>query len=183
MKYLNYFKDYNKSIYDLLNNFNTSLIDKSVELILDCKKNNGKVYIAGNGGSSSMASHVSVDFSKVANVPSGTFNNANLITCFANDYGHDNWVKEAIKAYTNQNDILILISSSGTSNNILNAAKYCKENRIPLITLSGFKNDNPLFQLGNVNIHVPSNKYNFTEMAHHIILVSIVDIFAEKLFK
>ncbi len=183
MKYLKYFKEYNKSIYDLLNNLDTSLIDKSVELILDCKKNNGKVYIAGNGGSSSMASHVSVDFSKIANVPSGTFNNANLITCFANDYGHDNWVKEAIKAYTNQNDILILISSSGTSKNILNAANYCKENRIPLITLSGFKNDNPLFQLGNVNIHVPSNKYNFIEMAHHIILVSIVDIFAEKLFK
>ena len=66
---------------------------------------------------------------------------------------------------------MILISSSGTSKNILNAAKYCKENRIPLITLSGFKNDNPLFQLGNVNIHVPSNKYNFIEMAHHIILV------------
>ena len=55
--------------------------------------------------------------------------------------------------------------------------------KIPLITLSGFKNDNPLFQLGNINIHVPSNKYNFIEMAHHIILVSIVDIFAEKLFK
>ena len=48
-------------------------------------------------------------------------------------------------------------------------------------TLSGFENDNPLSQLGNVNIHVPSNKYNFIEMAHHIILVSIVDIFAEKL--
>ncbi len=183
MNYSSYFKEYIKNIYDLLNNFDTSLIDKSVELILDCKKNNGKVYIVGNGGSSSIASHVSVDFSKVANVTSDTFNNANLITCFANDYGHDNWIKEAIKAYTNQNDILILISSSGTSKNILNAANYCKENRIPLITLSGFKNDNPLFQLGNVNIHVPSNKYNFIEMAHHIILVSIVDIFAEKLFK
>ena len=134
MKYSNYFKEYNKSIYDLLNNFDTSLIDKSVELILDCKKNYGKVYIVGNGGSSSIASHVSVDFAKVANVPSDTFNNANLITCFANDYGHDNWVKEAIKAYTNQNDILILISSSGTSNNILNAAKYCKENSCLLYT-------------------------------------------------
>ena len=65
-----------------------------------------KVYVVGNGGSSSIASHVSVDFVKVANIPSDTFNNANLITCFANDYGHDNWVKEAIKAYTFQNDIL-----------------------------------------------------------------------------
>ena len=183
MKYSNYFKEYNKSIYDLLNNFDTSLIDKSVELILDCKKNNGKVYVVGNGGSSSIASHISVDFAKVANVPSDTFNNANLITCFANDYGHDNWVKEAIKAYTNKNDILILISSSGTSKNIVNAAQYCKQSKIPLITLSGFRADNPLAELGNINIHVPSNKYNLIEMAHHIILVSIVDIFAEKLFK
>ena len=181
MQFQKYFKDYNKSIYDLLDRFDTNLIDQSVKLIGKCRSQGGKVYIVGNGGSSSMASHVSVDFAKVAGVPSDTFNNSNLITCFANDYGHDNWIKEAIKAYTNQNDILILISSSGTSKNILNAAKYCKENRIPLITLSGFKNDNPLFQLGNINIHVPSNKYNFIEMAHHIILVSIVDIFAEKL--
>ena len=181
MKYSKYFKDYNNSIYDLLNNFDTLLIDKSVELISDCKKNNGKVYVVGNGGSSSIASHVSVDLAKVANIPSDTFNNTNLITCFANDYGHDNWIKEAIKAYTSQNDILILISSSGTSKNILNAAQYCKDNKISLITLSGFNTDNPLAQLGNVNIHIPSKKYNFIEMAHHIILVSIVDVFAENL--
>jgi len=181
MKYQKFFKDYNKSIYELLSKFDVSQIDQSVELILECKKNNGKVYVVGNGGSSSIASHVSVDFAKVANVSSDTFNNANLITCFANDYGHDNWVKEAIRAYTNQNDMLILISSSGTSKNIVNAAQYCKDNNIPLITLSGFDNDNPLTQLGNVNIYVPSNKYNFIEMAHNIILVSIVDIFAENL--
>ena len=102
MKYSKYFKDYNNSIYNLLDSFDTSLINKSVELILDCKKNNGKVYVVGNGGSSSIASHVSVDLAKVANIPSDTFNNTNLITCFANDYGHDNWVKEAIKAYTNK---------------------------------------------------------------------------------
>ena len=182
MKFEKYFKNYNKSIYDLLVNFDTSLIDRSVELILECKRNNGKVFIVGNGGSSSIASHVSVDFTKVANVNSNTFNNANLITCFANDYGHDYWMKEAIKAYIQKNDMLILISSSGTSNNIVNAAKYCKENNISLITLSGFNNDNPLSQLGNINIHVNSDKYNFIEMSHHIILLSIVDIFAENLF-
>tara|TARA_B100000029_G_C17556366_1_gene951807 strand:+ start:1351 stop:1899 length:549 start_codon:yes stop_codon:yes gene_type:complete len=181
MKYSKYFKDYNKSIYHLLDNLDPSLIDKSVELILNCKKNNGKVYIVGNGGSSSIASHVSVDLVKVANVPSSTFNNTNLITCFANDYGHANWIKEAIKAYTNQNDILILISSSGSSKNIVNAGQYCKDNNIPLITLTGFQAENPLNKLGNVNIHIPSNKYNFIEMTHHIILLSIVDIFAESL--
>ena len=181
MKFERYFKNYNKSIYDLLIELDTSLIDRSVELILKCKRNNGKVFIVGNGGSSSIASHVSVDFAKVANVQSNTFNNANLITCFANDYGHENWVKEAIKAYTQKNDILILISSSGTSNNIINAAKYCNENNIPLITLSGFDKLNPLSKLGDVNIHINSNNYNYIEMSHHIILLSIVDIFAENL--
>ena len=181
MKFEKYFKNYNKSIYNLLNDLDISLIDKSVELIQECKKNKGKTYIVGNGGSSSIASHVSVDFAKVANVPSNTFNNANLITCFANDYGYENWVKEAIKAYTQKNDILILISSSGTSNNIINAAKYCNENNIRLITLSGFDKSNPLAKLGDVNIHINSNNYNYIEMSHHIILVSIVDIFAENL--
>ncbi len=181
MKFEKYFKNYNKSIYNLLNDLDISLIDKSVELIQECKKNKGKTYIIGNGGSASIASHVSVDFAKVANVPSNTFNNANLITCFANDYGHENWVKEAVKAYTQKNDILILISSSGTSNNIINAAKYCNENNIPLITLSGFDKSNPLSKLGDVNIHINSNNYNYIEMSHHIILLSIVDIFAENL--
>ena len=181
MKFEKYFKNYNKSIYDLLIDLDTSLIDRSVELILKCKRNNGKVFIVGNGGSSSIASHVSVDFAKVANVPSNTFNNANLITCFANDYGHDNWIKEAVKAYMQKNDILILISSSGNSINIINAAKYCNENNIPLITFSGFDKENYLAKLGDINIHINSNNYNYIEMSHHIILLSIVDIFAENL--
>ena len=181
MKFNKFFKEYNRSIYDLLNNVDTNLIDQSVDLINDCHNKNGKVYIVGNGGSSSVASHVSVDFAKVANIPSETFNNANLITCFANDYGHDNWVTESIKAYMQKNDIMILISSSGTSLNIVNAGNYCKENGIPLITLSGFNDDNPLSKLGYINIHVDSKNYNYIEMSHHIILVSLVDIFAQKL--
>ena len=181
MQFQKYFKDYNKSIFDLLDKFDTELIDKSVMLIDKCRNQGGKVYIVGNGGSSSMASHVSVDFAKVAGVPSDTFNNTNLITCFANDYGHDNWILEAIKAYTKEKDMLILISSSGTSKNIVNAASYCKENSIPLLTLSGFASDNPLSKLGDINIHVESESYNFIEMSHHIILLAIVDIFAQKL--
>ena len=68
----------------------------------------------------------------------------------------------------------ILITFSGTSKNIVNAAQYCKDNKISFITFSGFDTDNPLSQLGNVNIHIPSKKYNFIEMAHHIILVLLL---------
>ena len=182
MNYSSYFKKYNKTIYELINNLNSNLIEQSVKLIQKSIKKKSRVYIVGNGGSASIASHVSVDFAKVARVPSATFNNSNLITCFANDYGYKNWVVEAIKAYTNKNDLIILMSSSGTSKNIVNAAQYCKSNKIDLITLSGFNKDNPLSKLGNINFHIDSNKYNYIEMSHHIILVALVDIFAKKLY-
>jgi len=181
MNYNSYFKDYSTSIYNLLTKIDTNLIDSSVELIKKTAEENKKLYIVGNGGSASMASHVSVDFAKVAGIPSSTFNNANLITCFANDYKYENWVLEAIKAYCDNNDLIILISSSGSSKNIINAANYCKDNKIKLITLSGFSSNNPLSKLGNINFHIDSNEYNYIEMCHHIILVSIVDIFAKKL--
>jgi len=182
MDYNKYFVNYADSISLLLKNVDTNLINDSVNLISNIRKNKNKIYIVGNGGSSSIASHVSVDFTKVARVKCSTFNNANLITCFANDYGYENWVTEAIKAYSSQLDLFILISSSGTSKNIVKAAKYCKKNNISLITLSGFKKNNPLYQNGNINFHVESEEYNIIEMTHHIILLSIVDIFAKKIF-
>ena len=181
MKYNTFYKNYSKSISDLLSSIDTNLIDQSVELIKKKIKTNNTTYIAGNGGSASIASHVSVDFIKVAKVKSSTFNNSNLITCFANDYGYENWVKEAIKVYCLKDDLVILISSSGTSPNILNAAKYCKDTNIDLITLSGFNRDNELSKLGKVNFYVDSKNYNHVEMTHHIILLSIVDIFSQKI--
>ena len=182
MDYSTYLKQYNKSIYELINNVNAILFEQSVQLIQRSIHNKSKVYIIGNGGSASIASHVSVDFVKIAKVSSSTFNNSNLITCFANDYGYENWVVEAIKAYTNINDLIILISSSGTSKNIVNAAQYCNDNNIDLITLSGFTKDNPLSSLGNVNFHIESTEYNYIEMSHHIILLALVDIFVKKLY-
>jgi len=178
MKYNTFFKNYSKSITNLLSLVDTNLIEQSVGLIKKKIQTNNTVYIAGNGGSASIASHVSVDFVKAAKVKSSTFNNSNLITCFANDYGYENWIKEAIKAYCFNNDLLILISSSGKSLNILNAAKYCKDSNIDLISLSGFNRDNELSKLGKVNFYVDSKNYNHIEMTHHIILLSIVDIFA-----
>ena len=182
MDYKKYFKEYSNAISNLLNNIDTDLINDSVRLINKVINNNKKIYIAGNGGSSSIASHVSVDFAKVAKIPSLTFNNSNLITCYANDYGYEEWIKESIKTFCDKKDLLILISSSGTSKNIINGAQYCNDNQIDLITLSGFEINNPLQKLGNINFHVDSKDYNFIEMAHHIILVSLVDIFAKKIF-
>ena len=180
INYKTFFQNYTKDISNLLSSVETDLIRDTVKIIEEKNNSGGTIYIAGNGGSSSIASHVSVDFSKVARVQSKTFNNSNIITCFANDYGYENWIKEAMRAYCNANDLLILISSSGKSLNIINAAKFCQEINLDLITLSGFNKDNELSKLGKINFHVNSKNYNYIEMTHHIILVSIVDIFAQK---
>ena len=135
----------------------------------------GKIIVCGNGGSSSIASHVAVDISKILRIKAITFADDNLITCFANDYGYDKWTSEALKIYSNINDLVILISSSGSSKNIVNAAKFAKKQGNPLITLSGFKENNPLKKIGDVNIWMNSNSYNHIEMAHHIFLVAVID--------
>ena len=181
MDYKKYFLNYSKDISKLLKEVDTNLINKIVELIKKTIELDNKIYIVGNGGSSSIASHISVDFVKVARVKSETFNNSNIITCFANDYGHDNWVKEAIKAYCSKDDLIIIISSSGESPNMVNAAKFCYENNYDLITFTGFEKNNEVSKFGKINFYVNSHEYNYIEMTHHIILVSIVDIFTKKI--
>jgi D-sedoheptulose 7-phosphate isomerase len=139
------------------------------------ERRNSKIIIAGNGGSAAMASHVAVDFTKAAGIRAINFNEADLITCFANDYGYENWVAKAIEAYGDPGDLVILISSSGRSPNIINAASYAKQNSFPLVTLSGFDSDNPLRKMGDINLWVDSKSYNIVEMTHHIWLLSVVD--------
>ena len=138
------------------------------------KKN--KVIIAGNGGSASIAAHTAVDLTKISKIRSITFNEPNLITCFANDYGYENWVLKALNFYADENDLVILISSSGKSKNIINAARYAKKNKIKVITFSGFAKSNPLKKIGHINFWVNSDKYNYIENLHQTILLMIVDL-------
>ena len=173
-----YLKEYTSQIINLLSLFEDNKLVESAKLIEHSINLNGKIIIAGNGGSAAMASHVSVDFLKAAKIRCLNFNEPDLITCFANDYGYDQWTKKALESYLDDVDTVILISSSGRSKNIVNAANYCVSRAASLITLSGFERDNPVSLLGNVNIWCESKVYNYVEMAHHIWLVALVDYFA-----
>ena len=93
----------------------TNKIIESKTILLDAKANDKKVMIFGNGGSAAIASHVSVDLTKNAKVRCVNYNEADLITCFSNDYGYEKWIAKAIDFYSDTNDVLILISSSGKS--------------------------------------------------------------------
>ena len=171
----NFFTKYYNDIYKQLQSEDVIQLIKVAAYIKKILIDSKKVIIVGNGGSAAIASHVSVDLTKAAQVRSINFNEADLITCYANDFGYENWVSEALKSYSDVDDLLILISSSGKSQNIINAAIEAKKIGLKIITLSGFYSDNPLRKLGDINLWVDSADYNIIEMTHHIWLLAIVD--------
>ncbi|MDO8472117.1 MAG: SIS domain-containing protein [bacterium] len=150
--------------------------------VLQTAGENGQtIYLVGNGGSAAMASHLAVDLTKSAKLRAMTFNDSSLFTCLANDRGHENWMAEAIRHYGRPNDVLIAISSSGNSANVRNACVAAKElNFAHVITFSGFKADNPLRQLGDLNFYVSDSGYNHVENMHQFLLTSIVDLIIGK---
>lgn len=170
-----FFENFNQLISKAINSVDNDLLVKSAELFKNVKNTGKKIIVVGNGGSAAMASHVAVDLTKAAGCRAITFNEADLLTCFANDYGYENWVEKALNFYADKGDVVILISSSGTSKNIINGANWAKQNGLSVVTLSGFNSDNPLKKIGDINLWVDSKGYNIIEMAHHIWLVAIVD--------
>ena len=151
-------------------------IIKLKKLLLKTKKSNNKIIIEGNGGSAAIASHVAVDFTKLNNIRTINFNEADLITCFANDYGYENWLAKALEYYSVKDDLVILVSSSGRSPNIIKAAQKTKELKLKLITLTGFDKNNPLKNLGDLNLWVDSRAYNIIENTHLIWLLAVNDL-------
>lgn len=123
-----------------------------------------------------MASHVAVDLTKTAGVRCINFNEADLITCLANDYGYERWLEKAIEAYADPGDLTILISASGRSPNMVNAARAAVAHGLTVVTFTGFSKDNPLRALGRLNYWVNSQQYNIVEMTHHIWLLAVCDL-------
>ena len=135
-----------------------------------------KIIILGNGGSNAIASHISVDYTKFLKIPTTTFTNTSMLTAYTNDYGQNEAYKQFLSDFYTQGTLIILISSSGNSLNIINAAKYCENNKIPFMALSGFDFNNKLNQTNAIfKYHVSSKSYGVVEMAHEIMLHSIVD--------
>ncbi len=172
-----YLINYLKTYYSLIHNpVSIDDIIRVTSLFQETSRNGGKLIFAGNGGSAAMASHVAVDITKNAGIRAVTFNEYDLITTLANDYGYENWISKAIELYYDPKDIVVLISASGQSQNVVNAAIKSKEFGLPVITFSGFSPQNPLRLLGDINLWVDSQIYNIVEMTHHIWLLAVVDM-------
>jgi D-sedoheptulose 7-phosphate isomerase len=155
------------------------VIPKVASLIITADKKGNKLIFVGNGGSASIASHAVTDLLKNAEVSAVTFSDPSLLTCVSNDLGYENVFRKPVEVLARKDDIMFAISSSGKSQNILNAAVAAKNKGCFLITLSGFKKDNPLRKLGDINFYVPSDSYGYVEIIHLIICHWLIDYVME----
>jgi D-sedoheptulose 7-phosphate isomerase len=144
---------------------------KAAELV----KAHKRIFFIGNGGSNSICSHMMEDYMKMGRKHTMSFTDAAMITCYANDYGWERAMEEWIIAQFLPGDLLVAISSSGESKNILNAAHKAKELKGKVITLSGFKDGNSLSKIGDANIVIPVSNYGIVENFHSMLLHVILD--------
>lgn len=171
-----FFKDYYQKYNNLLVNdeLEKNLLDFQ-NLSKKIKNDNAKLIFCGNGASASISAHGAVDFSKQAKIRSVTFNEANLITCLANDYGYENWFSEALKIYAGKDDAVVLTSVSGESLNLVMGAEMAREMGLKVVTFTGREKTNSLSKLSDINFWVNSHAYNIVECIHMIWLTSVID--------
>ncbi len=154
-------------------------VEKAMDIvakeILKVKKKNKKVIFIGNGGSAAVASHKALDFLNMLHVEAISFSDSNNLTCFSNDFGYESVFSKHMEFFAKKDDILISISSSGNSKNILNATLVAKKIGCKIYTFSGFKKENKLKKLGDLNFHTDSKHYNQVEATHLLLCDCILE--------
>jgi len=148
---------------------------RAVNLILSARAESGKVMLIGNGGSAAIASHMHNDLCKAANVRALVFSEPPLLTALSNDDGYGSVFERPVELWAMPGDVLLAISSSGRSENILRAVRKSTERRCEVITLSGFDADNPLRRMGVINFYVPSRVYGHVEVVHSALAHYLTD--------
>tara|TARA_B110000027_G_C16117213_1_gene300769 strand:- start:1801 stop:2427 length:627 start_codon:yes stop_codon:yes gene_type:complete len=156
------------------------LFEKVQKSLKKLKKNKKNIYFFGNGASAAFANHMALDFSKNGGILSKSLSDSAMLTALSNDYSYEKAMLEYLKIEdVSKDDLVITISSSGNSPNILNVLRHCKENNIKTLALSGLKIDNNSISLADYSIYVPMKTYGMVECIHQIFLHLILDEFME----
>lgn len=146
------------------------------DVLIGLRENKNRIFFFGNGASSAFANHMALDFSKNGKILSLSLSDSALLTALANDYSYESAMVEFMKIENiKSEDLVITISSSGNSPNIVNVLKYCSENNIPSLSLSGLKPDNKSISLSDYAIYVPMKTYGMVECIHQVFLHLILD--------
>jgi D-sedoheptulose 7-phosphate isomerase len=155
-------------------------VDKAITMIEAVKTASAKVMIIGNGGSAAIASHQAIDLWNAAGIAAVTFNDAAQLTCLSNDFGYENVFSKAVQMFAQPADVLIAISSSGKSANILNAVSAAAHKGCRTITLAGFSKEAPLLSMGDLNFYVDAEEYGPVEVAHSALIHYLTDTICAK---
>lgn len=161
-----------------------SVIEKAASLMANCLKNGGKILSCGNGGSMCDAMHFAEELSgryreNRRAMAALSLSDSAHISCVANDYGYDYIFSRGVEAFGREGDVLLAISTSGNSKNVLLAAETAKELGINVISLTG-KDGGKLAGLSNVEIRVPHFGYADRIQEIHIKVIHLFILLIEK---
>ena len=180
--YLNYFDSINTGLNNsqfFIKNFNTEpeIFFEEIKIIFNkLRLNHNNIYFLGNGASSAFSNHMALDFSKNGKILSRSLSDSAMLTALSNDYSFEDSMLEFIKMEgITDEDLVITISSSGNSPNIISVLNYCKKNKIKTLALSGLKENNKSISLSNYSIYVPMKTYGMVECIHQIFLHLMLD--------
>ena len=151
------------------------VMDACVAELSEARGRQSVVHLVGNGGSASVVAHAQNDLVKSCGIRAMVYQDVPLLTAYANDHGYPNGYSDALAIWLGEHDVLIAVSSSGASQNILNAVSVAKSVGCAVITCTGFQVDNPLRQLGYLNFYVPSSDYGHVELTHAALLHCLTD--------
>ena len=179
---ISWLSNFNRSVQNTIPKISgnkTSLeeaILKVQSLLLDIQKNDGTVWWVGNGGSASICSHLAQDIMNNLKIRSHVFTDSSLLTMSANDFGYESVYSYPLEIMSRKGDMVILISSSGNSENIINAHQVAQKKDLTTVTLSGFLSNNKLNNCkSNVDFYLPSESYGVVEIGHSLLLHCILD--------
>ena len=167
---MNPFKEY-------IDTLKSAHMEDEFQKYLNAFKSHKRIIILGNGGSSSVASHISQDYMKFHEKKVSILSDPSMITMLSNDYGYENAYQKFLEYYIEYETLVVIISSSGESTNMINCMNYCEEHGVSYGVLTGFHPHNTLLrnaQYAKWNYHVDSESYGVVECVHQIFLHGVV---------
>lgn len=162
-----------------INDFEKAM-EQLVRMFENIKHAGKQVFFIGNGGSAAIASHMTADFMKNGGMKTYSLYDSSVTTCMGNDYGYEHVFSYPLEFLSNEGDLLVAISSSGNSQNIVNSIEVAKRKKMKVITLTGFERTNRISSLGDWNIYIPISSYGIVESIHNLLLQQIVDTIMER---
>ena len=186
IKFKTFFKNHIGELHNSLLELNSNLIEKVSEKLFNTIKNNKQIFVCGNGGSAAIANHYVPDYlklirqnTKLKPLVKSLSSDLELITAISNDMDYSKIFSYQAESLCKKGDLLIIISSSGNSPNVVNLANWAKKNKIYSISFTGFSGGK-LKKITNLNVHVNIKNYGLVEDSHHILMHAIMHYIVRK---